>query len=125
SAGFYLHIESDEVYLGGGMYVPSSEDLKKIRNAIANFSERFLSIIGSKDFKKYFETLEGEKLQRVPKDFSPEHEMAEWLKMKQFFISYTTAEDECYKKSFVNKVADIFKKMMPLVSFLNEAIYTK
>ncbi len=124
SAGFYLHIEPGEVYLGGGMYMPSNEDLQKIRNAIANFPEKFLSIICSKDFKKYFGTIEGEKLQRVPKNFSPEHKMAEWLKMKQFFISHTTAEDECYKNSFVKQVSDVFKKTMPLVSFLNEAIYT-
>ncbi|MBU1297918.1 MAG: DUF2461 domain-containing protein [Bacteroidetes bacterium] len=125
SAGLYIHIEPGEAYLGGGMYMPSSEDLKKIRNAIANYPERFLSIIESKDFKKYFGALEGEKLQRVPQGFSPEHEMAVWLKMKQFFISYTMTEEECYKKSFVKKVVDVFEKMMPLVLFLNEAIYMK
>lgn len=122
SAGLYLHIEPGEVYLGGGMYMPSSDDLKKIRYAIAANSKSFLSIIDSKNFKKYFKTVDGDKLKRVPQGFAPDHEMAEWLKMKQFFVSYTMGEGECYKKQFTVKVADIFEVMMPLVIFINEAI---
>lgn len=122
SAGLYLHIEPGEVYLGGGMYMPSSDDLKKIRYAITNGSKRLLSIIEAKDFKKYFKTVEGDKLKRVPQGFAPEHEMAEWLKMKQFFVSYTMDEGECYKQKLPAKVADIFEAMMPLVRFLNQAI---
>lgn len=122
SAGLYLHIEPGEVYLGGGMYMPSSDALKKIRYAIASNSKRFLSIIEVKDFKKYFKTVDGDKLKRVPQGFAPEHEVAEWLKMKQFFISYTMGEGECYKNNFPAKVANIFEAMMPLVIFINEAI---
>jgi uncharacterized protein (TIGR02453 family) len=122
SAGLYLHIEPGEIYLGGGMYMPSSENLKDIRNAIAAYPKRFLSIICAKDFKKLFGSIEGEALQRVPQGFAPNHKMAEWLKMKQFFISRTLPESECLKKDFVNTVCKTFKPMMPLVRFLNEAI---
>ncbi|MDI6803757.1 MAG: DUF2461 domain-containing protein [Bacteroidota bacterium] len=122
SAGLYLHIEPDEVYLGGGMYVPSSDDLKKIRNTIANHPNKFLSIIESEKFKSLFKTIEGEKLKRVPQGFPPDDDMAEWLKMKQFFISHTMKTEESYKKTFPSKVANIFEIMMPLVRFINEAI---
>ena len=125
SAGLYLHIEPGEVYLGGGMYMPSSENLKDIRNAIANHPKQFLAVVEEKDFKKYFGKIEGEKLKRVPKGFSPEHEMAEWLKMKQFFISYSLPESECYKKSFPKKVCGVFESMMPLVRRINDAIDKK
>jgi uncharacterized protein (TIGR02453 family) len=122
SAGLYLHIEPGEIYLGGGMYMPLSDNLKHIRNAIAVHSKRFLSIVHSKDFKKHFKNLEGEKLQRVPQGFSSDHETAEWLKMKQFFISHTLPEGECLKKNFPDTVCKIFNPMMPLVTFINEAI---
>jgi uncharacterized protein (TIGR02453 family) len=121
-AGLYLHIEPGEVYLGGGMYMPSSENLKDIRNAIANHSKQFLAIIEAKDFKKHFGKIEGDKLQRVPKGFSPEHEMADFLKFKQFFMSYSMPEGECFKKSFPKIVCNVFEPMMPLVRFINEAI---
>jgi len=122
SAGLYLHIEPGEIYLGGGMYMPSSENLKNIRNAIVNYPKKYLTIVQSKDFKKYFKNIEGEKLRRVPQGFSSDHEMAEWLKMRQFFISYTLPETECLKKNFPDTVCKIFKPMMPLVRFLNEAV---
>lgn len=122
SAGLYLHIEPDEVYLGGGMYMPSSEYLKKIRSTIVNYPDMFISILDSKNFKKLFKNIEGEKLKRVPQGFSPDDDMAEWLKMKQFFISHTMKEAECYKKTFPLKVANIFEEMMPLVRFINDAI---
>src|ERR1700741_1275629 len=35
SAGYYVHIEPGEIYLGGGIYMPSGPQLKKIRSAIA------------------------------------------------------------------------------------------
>ncbi len=123
SAGLYLHIEPDEIYLGGGMYMPSSDDLKKIRNAIAVHPNKFLEIIESKKFHSLFKTLEGKKLKRVPQGFSPNDKMAEWLKLKQYFISYTMKTEECYKKTFPSKVANIFEAMMPLVRFINEALH--
>ena len=38
SAGFYVHVEPGNVYVGGGIYMPDSRQLKKIRQAIANLS---------------------------------------------------------------------------------------
>lgn len=125
SAGLYLHIEPDEIYLGGGMYMPSNDDLKKIRSTIANYPNKFLSIIESKKFKSFFKTIQGDKLKRVPPGFSQNDNMKEWLKMKQFFISYSMKEEECYKKTFPSVSANIFEIMMPLVSFINEALQTE
>lgn len=122
SAGFYLHIEPKEIYLGGGMYMPTSDNLKNIRRSISDNPKKFLSIIESKKFKSLFKTIEGDKLKRVPPGFSQNDDLAEWLKMKQFFISHTMKTKECFKETFPSKVANIFKEMMPLVRFINDAI---
>ena len=60
SAGYYFHIEPGEVFLGGGIYMPDSGQLKKIRAAIANRSEEFSSIVDNKSFKRKFGGLEGD-----------------------------------------------------------------
>ena len=36
SAGYYVHIEPKVIYVGGGIYMPDSTQLKKIRHAIAD-----------------------------------------------------------------------------------------
>jgi uncharacterized protein (TIGR02453 family) len=122
NAGFYLQIEPGEIYIGGGIYMPASSELKKIRYAIANNAQEFLSIVGSTSFTKKFGRIEGEKLQRMPLGFPNDHFMADWLKYKSFFAGVTLKEDECYSPKFIKKTMSIFTELHPLVKFLNEAL---
>jgi uncharacterized protein (TIGR02453 family) len=121
-SGYYLHIEPGEVFLGGGIYMPDGDQLKKIRKAIAGQPERFLSIIEQKNLKKVFGRLQGEKLQRVPRGYEPDHPMAEWLKHKQFFVWVEWPETKCFREKFVDDVAVVFESATPMVRFLNEAM---
>jgi uncharacterized protein (TIGR02453 family) len=121
-SGYYLHIEPGEVFLGGGIYMPDSDQLKKIRKAISEHSEEFLSIVKSNSFKKTFGKLQGEMLQRVPKGYAPDHPMAEWLKHKQFFVWVEWPEARASKKVFTKQVAGAFEAAAPLVRFLNNAM---
>ncbi|MDP2883737.1 MAG: DUF2461 domain-containing protein [Ignavibacteria bacterium] len=121
-SGYYLHIEPGEVYIGGGIYMPDNDQLKKIRSAIASHSDQFLSIVCLPKFKKIFGKLEGEKLQRVPKGYEPDHPMAEWLKHKQFFVGVEWPESKCLKQKFVPETVCVFEAATPLVRFLNEAV---
>jgi uncharacterized protein (TIGR02453 family) len=121
-SGYYLHIEPGEVFLGGGIYMPDNDQLKKIRRAIADHSNEFLSIIQNQRFRKCFGKLEGDKLQRAPKGYEPDHPMVEWLKYKQFFVGVEWAESKCLKVKFVSEIAAVFEVASPLVRFLNEAM---
>lgn len=121
-SGYYLHIEPGEVFLGGGLYMPDGDQLKKIRRAIASRPDQFLSAMRHPKFKKMFGKLEGEKLQRVPQGYEPDHAMAEWLKYKQFFVGTELPEGKCLKEKFVPDVVEVFEAATPLVRFLNEAI---
>jgi uncharacterized protein (TIGR02453 family) len=120
-SGYYLHIEPGEVFLGGGIYMPDGDQLKKIRRAIADHAEQFLAIIQKTTFKKKFGKLEGAKLQRVPQGYDADHAMAEWLKYKQFFVGVEWPESKCLKRGFVSEVAGVFETAAPMVRFLNEA----
>jgi uncharacterized protein (TIGR02453 family) len=121
-SGFYLHIEPGEVFLGGGIYMPDGDQLKKIRRAIVGQSDRFLAILKRKEFRQVFGTLQGEKLKRIPQGYEPDHPMGEWLKQKQFFVWVEWPESKCLKAKFVGDVAGIFESAIPMVRFLNEAM---
>lgn len=121
-SGYYLEINPDELYVGGGIYIPESEQLKKIRKKIADDGKTFLSIVEDRHFKKLFAPFDWEKLQRIPKGFEEDHPMAEWLKYKQFFVGVTWPVDKCLKASFVQNVAQTCKDLTPLVLFLNSAL---
>jgi uncharacterized protein (TIGR02453 family) len=121
-SGYYLHIEPGEIYLGAGIYMPESDQLKKIRRAIAENPKEFLAIISKPDFKKTFGEMEGEKLVRVPAGYPADHPLAEYLKHKHFLVGLTVPDYRCLKPVFVKEVARVFQKASPLVGFLNRAI---
>jgi uncharacterized protein (TIGR02453 family) len=121
-SGYYMEIGPGELYVGGGIYIPDSDQLKKIRKAIAARGEEFLSIVESRRFKKRFMPFLWEKLQRIPKGYEENHPMAEWLKYKQFFVGVSWPESICYSASFVKEAAKIFEELTPLVRFLNSAL---
>lgn len=122
SAGFYVHIEPGAVYAGGGIYMPDSNQLKLIRKSIDERSDEFLSIVESGTFKKKFKSLEGEKLQRAPLGFPVDHPMIEWLKYKSFFTGVELKEQECYSPEFVDRITKIYRDLLSLIRFLNEAL---
>ena len=121
-SGYYLHIEPGQVFLGGGIYMPDSDQLKNIRRSIDGNANQFLSILRSKKFVSTFKRLEGEKLTRVPKGYDADHPMAEWLKQKQFFVWVEWSEERCRREKLVDEVAGVFEAATPLVRFLNEAM---
>lgn len=121
-SGYYLHIEPAEVFLGGGIYMPDGDQLKKIRKAIAENPDGFLSVINSSQLKHTFGKLEGEQLKRVPRGYDPEHPMANWLRFKQFFVGSSFAVSKCHSPKFVNEVAEAFETATPLIRYLNEAL---
>ncbi|HLX13496.1 MAG TPA: DUF2461 domain-containing protein [Bacteroidota bacterium] len=123
-AGFYLHVAPNDVYVGGGIYMPDSKQLKLLRASIADNSKEFLTIVGSDTFKKRFGAIEGAKLQRMPLGYPADHMMGEWLKYKQLFAGVEWKDDVALSPKFVNKVADIFKDLVPFLRFLNNAMGT-
>lgn len=126
-SGYYLHIEPVEVYVGAGLYMPENDQLKKIRRAIVDRAEEFLSVVQSRRFKKTFGELEmkDDRLKRIPAGFDANHPMAEWLRYKHYFAGVSLPESKCYKSTFVNDVARICEEATPLVKFLSSAILGK
>ena len=122
SAGYYVHLEPGGVYVGGGIYMPDSNQLKKIRHAIAENPKELLTIVSDETFAKRFKTLEGEKLQRIPHGFPKDHMMGEWLKYKSYYTGVEWKEEVCYSPKFVDKVVQVYKELLPLVRFLNGAL---
>ena len=121
-SGYYLHVEPGEIYLGGGIYMPDGDQLKRIRRQIAEQQDEFIIIVKNRDFRRLFGTIEGDRLQRIPPGYPADHPMAEWLKLKQFFVGLSWPEKKCYSRSFVDDAARVFERATPFVKFLNEAL---
>ena len=121
--GYYLHIEPGKSFIAGGLYMPSPENLAKIRQEIDYNAERFLKILNNKKFKSYFKGLEEwDKLKTMPKGYAKDHPHIELLKNKSFVVSHKFSDSEVTNKNFRKKVAEACKLMKPMNDYLLEAI---
>jgi uncharacterized protein (TIGR02453 family) len=121
-AGLYLHIAPTEVLVGGGVYMPASEDLNAIRNHIASNFREFRAIVESKGFRKLFNRVSGEQLSRVPRGFVTDHPAAEYLKYKQYLAARNFEPEMATTGEFYKAIVETFRGMMPFIRFLNAPI---
>jgi len=119
---FYLHIAPDEVLTAGGIYMPSSDQLRAIRQAIAADARTFLGLVEDRRIKRAFGELQGEKLQRTPLGFPKDHPMLRYLQFKQFYFGRSYKVSACHKAAFVHQVADDFIQLLPFVEWLTRRL---
>ena len=124
-AGYYFHLDPEESFFGGGIYMPLPEYLKIIRKEIYYQIDEFKTIITASDFKKYYDGIENiEKLKKPPVDFPKDFPEIELLKNKHFFTSHYFDSQDALKDDFSIYVSNGFKAVKPLVDFINFTIDT-
>lgn len=123
-SGYYLHIEPGKSFLAGGVYMPESSVLKKIRKEISMNGTAFKKILEHQDFRNNFRGLSVEnKLQKIPQGFEKEDAMAEYLKLKHFVVTHPISNEQLQEKDATKHFAKIFASIKPLNDFLNDALH--
>ena len=120
--GLYLHIEPGNCFIGGGMYMPSGEQIRKIRQMILKDPERFKKVSQNPTVKKYFGGLSGDKLKTAPKGIEKDHPQIDHLKWKQFIFIKKYKDSDFQKGSLAQKIQKEDSAMMPLLLWLEEAM---
>ena len=118
-AGLYIEVAPDWVWIGGGMYMPSSADLYSIREHIASTYPRIHRIATAPTFTKTFGELTGDRLTRVPRGYLKDHPAAHYLQHKQFIAGRELDAGFATSRGFYPEVVRTFKAAVPLVRFLN------
>lgn len=121
-AGLYVEVAAQWVWVGGGMYAPETSQLAAVREHIAANHKRLRAIVESPGFKKTVGSLEGTKLQRVPRGFDKEHPAAEYLRHRQFLAAKEFPAAFASDAAFYPTLLSVFKQVAPLVRFLNEPL---
>jgi uncharacterized protein (TIGR02453 family) len=120
--GFYMHFSADEVFHGGGMYMPEPPALAKIRDAIVRKPHLWKALKADKAFVKTFGSLgDGHALSRPPRGYDPNHPLIEDIKKKSFFAMHTSSVKAAQSADFADAVVKTFKAAAPLMKFLCDA----
>jgi uncharacterized protein (TIGR02453 family) len=121
-AAYYLHIEPGNSFIGGGKWMPPSDELKLIRMEIFHFPDALKKIINETQFVTHFGGISGDKLKKPPKDFPSDFEDIELLKFKSYIVGENLTDDEVTGEELPEKVISAFKIMKPFIHFLNKAM---
>jgi uncharacterized protein (TIGR02453 family) len=121
-AGYYLHLEPGNSFLGGGSYMPSPAWLKAIRQAISEDGKFFRRILGAASFKKNFGEMEGEKLKTAPQGYGSDHPHIDLLRHKNFLAMHPLKDTEITAAAFGKEAASVFKALLPFNRFLNDVL---
>jgi uncharacterized protein (TIGR02453 family) len=116
--GYYLHIEPGQSFISGGAYIPPAPWLNAIRENIAENGDRLMKILNSREYKKYFSGLEGEKLKLPPRGYAKDHPHIELIKMKSFLPEKLLTDNEVTAPYFFEMVIGAFRAMKPVIDFL-------
>lgn len=122
--GYFLFIHpGNQSFLGGGLFADMfKEATKMIRDHINTNGDEFESILTESKFAEAFK-VEGTALKNVPKEYDPQHPMAEYLKYKSWYIE-DHFDDALLEDipAFIEYAAERFRLMKPFNDFLNRAL---
>lgn len=120
--GYYIHIEPEQSFLAGGLYMPPPELLKAVRNEIYFNADLFKAIINHPDFTKYFGKLDDfDKLSRPPKGFEPDWPDIDLLKYKSYVVTHHLTKENLFSSDLAEYSTQVFDAIFPLNNFLQKA----
>lgn len=120
--GFYIHLERDNIFYGGGIWTPESSALGEIRDRIAYYPKKWQAVIENEDLIEKFSNISGDGLKRPPRGYDGDHKYIEDLKRKSFFALYHLEDFDLVKSAkFLDEVANSFEVASPLMAFLCDA----
>ncbi len=118
----YLQFQPGRSMMGGGIWDPPPETLKKIRQEIDYNSISLKKIIHSKEFLKYFGKISGDKLARPPKGYEADNPNIELLKFKQLYVQRSFEDELVLSKQFVPEILKTYKAALPFFHFFDVAM---
>ena len=120
--GFYLHIEPSESWAGIGLWQPATADALKIRQAISDDPAAWKKAAYGKRFTDTFELSDGNKLQRPPAGFDPDHPYIEDMKRRDFTAGTRLSQKQVTSEGFLDEYAAMCKTASPFLAFLSRAV---
>jgi uncharacterized protein (TIGR02453 family) len=124
NAGYYLHLEPGESFVGGGLYMPEPQILEKTRRAIDRNYPEWLSIVTGPVLLGQFP--EGVQpsgtTKRPPKGYDEANPAIGYLKFKGYYTQRYFSDGEVASDGFSDMLALACNGVLPMVEFLNAAI---
>ncbi len=120
--GYYVHLESGNVFLGVGFWAPESSDLKIIREELSHDAKPLREILEDAEFKSIWGEMQGEKVKSAPKGYSKDHPNIDLLRFKGFTFVKNFSDDLALSEDFLFEVVKAFIGIRPFFDYMSEVL---
>jgi uncharacterized protein (TIGR02453 family) len=119
--GLYVHIEPDACFLAAGIWMPPTDALAAIRQAILDSPSEWKKASQNKKFVARYK-LDGQSLKTAPRGIDPHHPAIEDLRRKSFAGVTPLRDKELLQPTAMDTVASVFADAKPIMKFLCDAL---
>lgn len=118
----YLHLQpGGESIVGGGLWQPELDVLKRFRADMEDGPRAFLKILDSAAFRSEL-TLVDDRLKNVPRGYPADHPAADLLRLKQVVAWRHFSDSEVLASNFGPAVVKTAQALRPFLDYLNESV---
>ncbi len=122
--GYFFRLMPGQTLVGGGFYGPNKEDLKLLRDQIAQDDEPLRAVLQDPAFKKVFGELQGEQLKTAPKGYDKEHPSIDLLRFKSMYVFREFTDEEATSEDFVAEALKTWTAIRPFFDVMTEMLTT-
>ncbi|MDX9789208.1 MAG: DUF2461 domain-containing protein [Candidatus Kapabacteria bacterium] len=123
--GYYIHLEPNNSFVGGGFWNPNNEDLFRIRKEFEMDLYEIEKITSDKTFKKYFGELKGEDgVKTAPKGFDKNHPAIDLIRKRQYVVMRKFSDNEVFSADFPDEIINTFLAMRPFFDYMSDVLTT-
>ena len=120
---FYIQIGVGDCLLAGGLWRPSPDKLRSIREAIDYNGDELQEILMRKPFRENFGGLyQDDPLATAPRGYGKDHPLIDLLRHKTFAVVHPLSRKVILNNQFQEYVKKIYLEMLPFRRYLNHAI---
>ena len=123
SPAYYFQVDHQaQLFTAGGVWMPETERLNRIRAYIATFPRRLQDVLDDPTFRATFETLDGPRLTRPPKGYDDTTPLLDMVKLKSFTLGREADAGTLDDDTAVPRIVDTFRAMHPFIAWLRDAL---
>jgi uncharacterized protein (TIGR02453 family) len=122
--GYYISIEpGGQSMVAGGLYAPSTEQLNRFRQVVANDAAEFKKLTSAPDFIEAFGGVSGERLKTAPQGYDRNHPEIALLQLKQITVIHRFSREEVLAPVYAQRVAQYCRTMRPFLNYLESILH--
>ncbi len=121
-ACWYLHVGAEICAVYGGLWMPQSTVLRKIRKAIVDNIDEFRAITEAPEIAREFPGWYGKMLKTAPKGYSRNHPDIDLLRLTEYGKQHILSRDFFRCNDWPEQAAGLAMLLKPMIDFLNYSI---